>query len=146
MIDKLVAQFVAQLKPSTAQEFPPITISSPTEDPGAQLLIAHMSILDELPPDEIVVANEKYVVGSSRQETPNAYNNYTHKNPYEFVHVTDLTNTRRVSTQNNHIVIGQDRAEVQLRQAIRRANREGVSLERIAEIFNLEQVCVVHDS
>lgn len=38
-----------------------------------------------------------------------------------------------------------DRAEVDLRQAIRRCFKEGVPLDRMVEIFRLELVDVVHD-
>lgn len=38
-----------------------------------------------------------------------------------------------------------DRAEVDLRQGIRRCLKEGVPLDRIVEIFRLELVDVVHD-
>lgn len=42
-------------------------------------------------------------------------------------------------------VVVRDRAEVDLRQAIRRCFKEGVPTERIVEIFRLELVDVVHE-
>jgi len=38
-----------------------------------------------------------------------------------------------------------DRAEVDLRKAIRRCHKDGVPLERMVEIFRLELVDIVHD-
>jgi hypothetical protein len=43
------------------------------------------------------------------------------------------------------IAIVRDRAEVDLRKAIRRCHKEGVPLDRMVEIFRLELVDIVHD-
>lgn len=44
-----------------------------------------------------------------------------------------------------NLPLDRDRAEVDLRQAIRRCFKEGVPMERIVEVFRLELVDVVHD-
>lgn len=44
-----------------------------------------------------------------------------------------------------NLPLERDRAEVDLRQAIRRCFKEGVPLDRMVEIFRLELVDVVHD-
>lgn len=44
-----------------------------------------------------------------------------------------------------NLPLKRDRAEVDLRQAIRRCFSEGVPLDRMVEIFRLELVDVVHD-
>jgi hypothetical protein len=44
-----------------------------------------------------------------------------------------------------HLPLDRDRAEVDLRQALRRCFKDGVPLDRIVEIFRLELVDVVHD-
>lgn len=43
------------------------------------------------------------------------------------------------------VAMVRDRAEVDLRKAIRRCHKEGVPVERMVEIFRLELVDIVHD-
>lgn len=46
---------------------------------------------------------------------------------------------------SSNLLPDKDRAEVDLRQAVRRCLKEGVPMDRIVEIFRLELVDVVHD-
>lgn len=44
-----------------------------------------------------------------------------------------------------NLPLARDRAEADLRQAVRRCFKEGVTVDRIVELFRLELVDVVHD-
>lgn len=48
-------------------------------------------------------------------------------------------------SEDHGVALTRDRAEVDLRKAVRRCLKEGVHMDRIVEIFRLELVDVVHD-